>query len=867
MEHHHKWQYLPMEIKVPQLSLIVFVGPSGAGKSTFAKTHFLPQEVVSSDTCRGIVSNDENNQAATQDAFDLLHYIVRKRLKNGLLTVVDATNVQSDSRKQLVAIAKEYHVLPVCIVLDMPHRLCQDRNATRADRNFGGRVIRMQQQQLRKNFRNIKKEGFRFVYSFKTAEEVASVTGIVRDRLYNDKKEFTGPFDIIGDIHGCADELKELLKKLGYQIEAVPEAAGNYGLQVHHPEGRQVIFVGDLVDRGPASSTVLKYAMSMVNSGAAHCVPGNHDIKLLKKLQGKNVNLKHGLAETLEQLASESQEFHEEVKVFLKSLISHYLFDNGKLVVAHAGLKEHMHGRASGAIRSFCLYGETTGETDEFGLPERLNWAADYKGRAKVVYGHTPVFRAQWFNNTIDIDTGCVFGGALTALRYPENELVSVQARQEYCAPAKPLSALKEEGMSAQHAHDDLLNIEDLIGKRIVHTRLRDNITLTDESSIAALEVMSRFAVNPKWLIYLPPTMSPSETSALPGYLEHPAQAIDYYAEQGVEQLICEEKHMGSRAILVLCKDEETAFARFGIEDEGFGICYTRTGRNFFNDQALEKAFLERVRNALSASNFWEQHQTQWVCLDAELMPWSAKAQGLLQDQYAAVGAAASNALVEVAESLEQAKSRGIDTDTLLESTAQKQEAVGNFQKAYRHYCWNVESIDDYKLAPFHILATEGEVHVNKSHEWHMRQIAQICKSDTALLCATPYKIVDTNSEASIQEAVDWWHALTQKGGEGMVVKPMQFVAQGEKGILQPAIKSRGSEYLRIIYGPEYDSEKHLERLKSRSLRRKRSMAFREFALGIEALERFVAKEPLRRVHECVFGVLAMETEDVDPRL
>lgn len=857
-----------MEIKVPQLSLIVLVGASGSGKSTFAKTHFGPYEVVSSDTCRGIVSNDENSQSATQDAFDLLYYIVGKRLKNGLLTVVDATNVQPQSRKQLVALAKEYHTLPVCIVLDMPHSLCEARNQEREDRNFGGRVIRIQQQQLRKGLRSIKKEGFRFLHTFKSPEDVASISGIKREKLYNDKKDISGPFDIIGDIHGCDEELQELLEKLGYETKEVPEAQGNYEMDISHPEGRQVVFVGDLIDRGPSSPAVLKRVMSMVHSGSAHCVPGNHDMKLHKKLTGKNVNLKHGLAETLEQLALETPEFHEEVKAFLKSLISHYIFDQGKLLVAHAGLKEEMHGRASGATRSFCLYGETTGETDEFGLPERLNWAAEYKGRTKVVYGHTPVYKAQWFNNTIDIDTGCVFGGELTALRYPENELVAVAAKREYCVAAKPLKALEESNLTHQQAFDDLLHIEDLIGKRMVQTKLRNNITLSDESSIAALEVMTRFAVNPKWLIYLPPTMSPSETSPLPGYLEHPSEAINYYAHNGIKELVCEEKHMGSRAVLVICRDEETALSRFGIANEGFGICYTRTGRNFFNDSTMEQAFLERVKKALDLSSFWERHQSNWVCLDAELMPWSAKAQSLLQEQYAAVGASASNALVQVAKSLEQATGRGLEAaKLLLEQVNHKQQAVAKFQKAYRHYCWEVVSVDDYKLAPFHILATEGQVHTDKSHQWHMQEIAHFCKPDPQLLCITPYKIIDTTSEASIQQAIDWWHSLTQKGGEGMVVKPMQFVAHGQKGLLQPAIKSRGSEYLRIIYGPEYDRDVHLERLKKRGLGRKRNMALKEFALGIEALERFVNKEPLRRIHECVFGVLAMETEEVDPRL
>lgn len=855
-----------MEIKIPELSLVLLIGASGSGKSTFASQHFGKHEVVSSDECRGIVSNDENAQSATNDAFELLHYIVGKRLKNGLLTVVDATNVQSSARKQLIQLAREYHTLPVAIVLDVPQQVCEQRNIQRPDRNFGNHVIRQQKQQLR-SLKGLKREGFRKIYVLKSPEEVDSVTIIIREKLYNDKKDISGPFDIIGDIHGCYEETIELLQKLGYSITAVENNGKNFGITVSHPENRQVIFLGDLVDRGPNSPAVLKLVMSMVHGGIAFCVPGNHEMKLQKKLNGKNVSINHGLAETLEQLNQETPEFIAEVKEFLYSLISHYVFDRGNLVVAHAGLKEEMQGRGSAAVRAFCLYGETTGEIDEFGLPVRYNWASEYRGKAKIVYGHTPVPEAQWLNKTIDIDTGCVFGGKLTALRYPESELVSVAAKKVYYEPTKPLQPDYQRDLTHQQEDDDLLNIEDVIGKRIIQTRLRNNITIREENAIAALEVMSRFAINPKWLIYLPPTMSPCATSDLPDFLEHPTQAINYYQKRGIDQIICEEKHMGSRAVLVICKDEATALKRFGITNEGIGVCYTRTGRNFFTNPVIAREFLDRVVKALTKSQFWAKHQTDWVCLDAELMPWSAKAQSLLTEQYAAVGASAQNSLTEVESALQKALDRGIDgAKSFLEKFGYKKTAIAKYIKAYRNYCWSVNSVEDYKLAPFHILATEGAVHVDKNHEWHMENIKEICLADEKMFEVTPYKIIKTQKPESIQAAIDWWLDLTDKGGEGMVVKPYDFIVYG-KGLLQPAVKCRGREYLRIIYGAEYDLPETMKRLKHRGLARKRSLALREFALGIEALERFVGKEPLRRVHESVFGVLASSSEEVDPRL
>jgi protein phosphatase len=175
--------------------------------------------------------------------------------------------------------------------------------------------------------------------------------------------------------------------------------------------------------------------------------------------------------------------------------------------------------------------------------------------------------------------------------------------------------------------------------------------------------------------------------------------------------------------------------------------------------------------------------------------------------------------------------------------------------------------VRDLKLAPFHVLATEGAVHTEKDHAWHMETIADVCRAADGVLHATPYRVVDVTDPASEAEASKWWEQLTENGGEGMVVKPLGFIARGKRGLVQPALKCRGREYLRIIYGPEYTLPENLERLRQRGLSVKRSLALREFALGVEALERFVRSEPLRRVHECVFGVLALESEPVDPRL
>src|SRR5438128_1818596 len=501
-----------------------------------------------------MVSDEENNQIVTKDAFEVLHFIAAKRLALGKLTVIDATNVQPESRQPLVTLARRYHCLPVAIVLNLPEKVCQERNRLRDERNFGAHVVRQQRSQLRRSLRGLGKEGFRHVFVLESPEEVEADT-IERVPLYNDKRNEHGPFDIIGDVHGCCDELEQLLRQLGYELRAVApgEPALGSGPFYEHRLGRKALFVGDLVDRGPRILDTVRLVRNMVAYGTALCVPGNHDMKLMRKLRGKDVQIAHGLANSLAEidgLPNEAREtFCKDLAEFLDGLVSHYVLDDGKLVVAHAGMKEEMQGRGSGKVRDFALYGETTGETDEFGLPVRYNWAAEYRGRATVVYGHTPVPEPDWLNRTINIDTGCVFGGRLTALRYPEKELISVAAHAAYSRPVKPLKpdAADAPALSAQQVYDDLLEIEDVIGS-----------------------------------------------------------------------------------------------------------CYTRTAREFFNDPKTEKEFLKHVANTVKTAGIWETFQTDWICLDAELMPWSAKAQELLRQQYASVGAAARASLAGAAWSSEK---------------------------------------------------------------------------------------------------------------------------------------------------------------------------------------------------------------------
>ncbi|MFI6062190.1 polynucleotide kinase-phosphatase [Streptomyces sp. NPDC051286] len=840
-------------LPVTDLSLVVLIGASGSGKSTFARKHFKPTEIISSDFCRGLVADDENDQSASGDAFDVLHYIVGKRLAAGRLTVVDATNVQAESRRQLVQLARTHDVLPIAIVLDLPEEVCQARNATRPDRaDMPRHVVQRHRRELRRSLRGLEREGFRKVHVLRTEEE-ADHSDVVLERRYNDLRHLTGPFDIIGDIHGCSSELETLLGKLGYADGA-------------HPEGRTAVFVGDLVDRGPDSPGVLRRVMSMVAAGNALCVPGNHENKLGRYLKGRQVQHTHGLAETIDQLDREDARdpaFREQVREFIDGLVSHYVLDEGKLVVCHAGLPEKYHGRTSGRVRSHALYGDTTGETDEFGLPVRYPWAEEYRGRAAVVYGHTPVPSTSWVNNTLCLDTGAVFGGKMTALRWPERELVDVPAEKVWYEPAKPLVTEAPGGREGRP-----LDLADVQGRRIVETRHMGRISVREENAAAALEVMSRFAVDPRLLGYLPPTMAPTAASHEEGFLEHPAEAFAQYRADGVAQVVCEEKHMGSRAVALVCRDADAARERFGV-DGPTGALHTRTGRPFLDDAAVTEEVLGRLRTAVAAAGLWEEWDTDWVLLDAELMPWSLKAGGLLRSQYAAVGAASGAVLPEVDAALAAAAVRGVDVADLAARQRDRTVDAAAFREAYRRYCWSTEGLDGVRIAPFQILAVQGRSLASVPHDEQLAWVDRLVEHDpTGLLQVTRRLVVDTGDEASVRAGTDWWLEMTGRGGEGMVVKPLAALVRDEKGrLVQPGIKVRGREYLRIIYGPEYTRPENLERLRSRFLGHKRSLALREYALGLEALDRLAEGESLWRVHEAVFAVLALESEPVDPRL
>lgn len=834
----------PAAISVPEPSLVILVGPTGCGKTTWASEHFAPTEVVSSDACRLLVADTTDGGFSTPSAFRVVHAIVEERLRLGFLTVVDATNLRRGDRASLVRLGRAAYLPVGAVVFDTPFGVCCSRRPSLKH------VVRHHFRMTQVERVTGRKEGLAWV------ETVTHHTPrvVVRQPLHPDKRQDSGPFDIIGDVHGCADELAELLGKLDYVLQAS-------GAWVH-PEGRRLIFLGDLGDRGPKVVPVFSWVLDSIEAGTAVWLRGNHDDKLMRKLRGNPVKVSHGLGDTLEQLAALPEDQREALTSRLLAaygeLPHHLVLDRGNLVVAHAGLPAPYQGRVGYEVRQFALYGSVEGKVRDDGMPIRDIWAPDYRGRAHVVYGHTAVRKPIWVSRTIGIDTGCAFGGALTALRWPEQELVSAPAHGTYAEVGGWWADDPDEAAAGAP-----LSAGPLLKSRTVHTSYLP-VSVKADRCAAAFEELVRWGVDPRWLVYLPPTMAPGE-AAPEGQplLERPEEAFAYYRNHGVAQVVCEEKHMGSRAVVVVCQTPEVASRRFGVE--GMGAIYSRTGRPFFRKPEEEAALLARFSEALAGA--WGSYLHDWAVFDVEIMPWSLKARGLLQAQYAGAASAAIRGFSQAAYDARLADWRGTEGITeLSERLALSETAAHAMRAAYRHYCWETEGLNQVRVAPFHLLATEGTVFADKDHGWHW-QMTSAMAGCGAPFQATDGRLVALGDEVACAETTEWWRKMTAAGGEGMVVKPFDFAAKHDDRWIQPALKVRGREYLRIIYGLDYCEPWNLDRLRRRQTGRKRALAIQEFALGIEALRRFVEREPLQRVQDCILAVRALECDPLDPRL
>ncbi|WP_066066643.1 polynucleotide kinase-phosphatase [Neobacillus soli] len=862
------------KIHLPFAGIVLFVGPSNSGKTTIlnrliAENQILPSEVISSDQFRVLVSDIEfinwNQRPKVEadalfdeyyrisnEAFEAMDYLIGKRCRLNKLTIIDATHLKEDDRERYIRLGKKYHVPVVAIVLNVVEKELISRDEER-DFPRGKNRIKQQYQHFKRTLRFIKKEGFHRTYILSDAELQGLEMGRQENSLFID---VGNGIDFIGDIHGCFEEFIELLKKLGYKENAE-------GLFLH-PEGRKILSLGDVMSRGPRSLETLQFFKRHVMAGHAYMIDSNHGWKIARWLDGRNVNLAHGDENVAAEFAEYEGRFgkeaadilKEELKELLLKAKSHLVIQRNGVKVAvatHAGMKDYYIGKQSQRISDFCRYGDSEG-LDENGKPLRKDWTINHQSNELIIWGHDPKPQPLLVNNTLNIDQGVVFGGQLTAYRYPEKQFVSVQAKQDYAnVPVNPLKEWERKRLAPP-------NLGKYVNGFSVLTEQYGELAIYKDGAKSALDDLSHYTLPLEEIVYIPPTMSPTpKPSNLAGYLEHPSEAFEYYQANGVDTMVVEKKHMGSRGILFLFKNKKTAKEYIGRET--LGSIYTRTGRAFF-----QKELEERILQALNAdlSDYFEKYNTDFVLLDAEILPWNLKAKELIMTQYAHVGEMALLDRSKLRDLLKKARDNGKDVGSWLAENDEKIENARVFNEVYQKYCWETVGLEGIQIAPFHTLAHSTETFFTQPHTWHMEKNKEF-SGLSSLFMETEYRVV--SDEDSMKAAIEWWEEMTEDGHEGFVVKPETFVARHKGKLLQPAIKVRGRKYLHIIYGIDYLQPENLSRLKQRNAGKKQRNALKEFALSVEAVNRFVGRESLERYHECVLAVLALESDPIDPRL
>lgn len=863
-----------MQIQLPYAGIVLLIGPSNSGKSTLLnnlidKEVIQTSEVISSDDFRVLVSDQDfiewkdrpKDEAASlmdeyssisKEAFMMMDSVIEARCRLNKLTFVDATHLHSDDRKRYISLARKNNVPILALVINIPENELIIRDEKR-DKPRGKRRIKQQYQTFKREKGFVKREGYLSVYSINDTNNLEFIR-----RSNSIEKAIQHGIDIIGDIHGCFDELITLLEKLGYQKD-------ENGLYIH-PKRRKFVSIGDVMSRGPQSLKTMLFFYEHVQQQAAYMIDSNHGWKIARWLDGRDVTMSHGDEKVAEEFSiyeaengfEKAQETKQALKEFLFQAPSHYVFTkNGvqTLICAHAGIKDEMIGKESERISDFCRFGDTDGN-DATGKPLRNDWTVNHKRSSLIVWGHDPKPRPLVINNTINIDQGVVFGGALTAFRYPEEEFVSVHANHDYSRDKNnPLKEWEKNRFNPP-------NLAKFINGFSVNTEELGEIKIQQDIVKPAIDTVSHFTIPIEQLIYIPPTMSPTPSpSSLNDYLEHPKEAIDYYRGQGIQTIVAEKKHMGSRGILFLFKDIESAKKHTSIES--LGVIYTRTGKRFF-DTEMEEQIVSKINKELHEKGYFDKHNTDYLLLDAEIMPWNIKAKELISSQYAHV---AENAILDrtnLKEKIEGAVDHNEEIINWLDEYKEKLTNAHAFSEVFQKYCWEIEDINSIQIAPFHVLAHSNQTFFDQPHTWHMWMNREFA-NQSKIFVGTEYKVI--TDEASEEEVIKWWQDMTSEGHEGIVIKPEYYIAKNKGKLIQPAIKVRGRKYLKIIYGMDYLLPQNLVRLKTRNTGKKQKLALKEFALGVEGIHRYVQRESIERVHECVLGTLALESDPVDPRL
>ena len=795
-----------MKLQLPDYCLVLLVGVEGAGKTHFAQTHFQATEIVGLREAVSWVADESVDSAAQSAATEVMELLVSKRLERRLLTVIDAPNLKVEVRRRFLNVARRHHTPVVAVILESPEP--EDLETWGARRS-----LRRQRAMMKRSLRGVRTEGYAQILRLNAWDK----TQLERLRAPTDLRNQTGGFDVVGDLHGCLSEFKELLGKLGYEQDG------------SHSRDRRLVLVGDLVDRGPDVLGCLELVQELVSQGRAFCVAGNHDRRLARVLRGRKVRTDHGLENSLEALQDCENQTRIKFADFLEALPSHLVLDEERLVVTHAGLKAAHLNRDSRRVEEFCLYGDTRGEIDEFGISNRPDWVLEYSGKSRVVYGHAPVLVPEWCNRTINIDTGAVFGGSLTALRYPEMELVSVPAKEVYAEPFRPME------IGTRPA--ELIRVDDLLKNVGIPTRFGARVELSAEERAHAFEALHSCVIPAPELHYLPPSSACGSVSPEEDFLERPEEAFKDFKGQGVSRMVFQEKHGGARAVLLLRKDKR-------------GWVYGRAGRTLFASPQSQQDFLDSWTKQLEESDFWSAFETDWVCMEGQLIP-VAEVERLQFREEGDRLVASGTLLLEKAQRL-------LEPSSLRNKLVREGRELERYRETRERF---VQKAETPHFAPLQILATQGRLYHQRPHQWHLEQLQRYLGPHPRFQ-ETAWREVDGDSLKSVHAAVRWWEKSIDAGGLGGVVKPSQPLSHARVGWATPALEVRSPDYLRLLYGVL--SPQRLETLKARDRQRLREVALEQFLLGLEALELLIEGEPLHQRHRALFAIMALENRLAD---
>lgn len=851
-----------MNFEIPEFALVLLLGPASIGQEQFAAKHFEPRAYLNPNKFKDLIAEPETSNLE-EDSYTLLFQVLEMRLRHRQICCVDVPHLNVEELKKLKRLSKQYHCRLIAISFDFPLQESQKLNAELESNPIAPHIFKIKHSQHLQRSKFLKEEGFRQILRFNSQAEANSAK-LEFKKLRCDLRSEQGPFDIIGDVHGCLDELLQLLALLGYQIQKLDNPSKPWKpFTASHPEGRRIVFVGDYCDRGPDSPGVFKLVMSLFECNIALGVPGNHDDKLERKLSGRDVSLKHGLAETIEQFKEYPQEFHEEVRKFIKSLPSHIVLQNGELVVAHAGLKSSMHNRSSSEIHSFCIYGETTGQKDEFGLPIRLNWAANYSGKAMIVYGHTPILEAEWENNTIDIDTGCVFGGKLTALRYPEKELVHVNAIQKWMEPSRPLSQIGN--LNDQKVENKPALNANLFQENAGFTCQAGYLVTFRAHQIEAIQKhFSRHTVNPRWIASLPVPFNVIHSGKIKGYLEHPASAFDYYKEHGQNSVHLQLLESPIRATILLCKDEASAFRRIGSGSEGIGKIYGKNARPIFEDIKEEQSILRRISHHFQNEGIWDAFQTDWICFECEVRPFSKIAPDLFDGPFQSLSLAARTQTDFVLNQLNAANKNEALIAEIETNTKLSQKEIREFDQVLKRLKTNQKSL---RFVPLFVHATERKVNSKQSTKWH-RALCEKIVNAVPTLFEMPVSIeIDLNSESEKRKAIEFWENECANSAIAALIIADQYYIDLHQDLIYPGIIARSPAFLRMIYGLQFDRPNSLLELQGKGNETINAAKLRQLGFLNDALSSFANYENWEITFRMIFAALGLEMQISDPRI